>query len=381
VRTFAGTDGGLFDATNVFTAAPGAESSIDWRNDNEGLQTSLAWAVASTDPSPGQGGGDAFMSAAYDNAVIVAEGAGGMTNAFLFGGDGVGAAIHGGSGGIFYWGSDQDGRFTCSSAQGSCLLPASWKASNPTLPAGDQDVFFRAIVPVPSDPTGDTFLTHTTNNVWATNAQATWSAISGSHCAGTVCASGNIPNGIARVDASPNVAGLYGLVLNDNRFAVTSDGMSPVPHWTITPTPLGGGGAFDASASGIALPAGVPPGVQPGDEYMVTNRSPKTTVDHLFVTHDRGKTFTAIHGVDSCRALPHVPIDDARYDPTDTTNRTFYVATAVGVYRTADGGDHWARLGTGLPRVEVTQLFVAHDDNLVRVSTLGRGIWEIRPGH
>ncbi|HTA94037.1 MAG TPA: hypothetical protein VK745_30875, partial [Polyangiaceae bacterium] len=49
------------------------------------------------------------------------------------------------------------------------------------------------------------------------------------------------------------------------------------------------------------------------------------------------------------------------------------------VYRTTDGGNTWARFGTGLPRVAVTGMFVARDGSLVRVSTKGRGVWEIHP--
>jgi len=58
-------------------------------------------------------------------------------------------------------------------------------------------------------------------------------------------------------------------------------------------------------------------------------------------------------------ALPNVPINVVKVDPGD--NQTIYAGTEIGLYRSIDGGASWARYGTGLPLVSVTDLSVALD--------------------
>jgi hypothetical protein len=102
-------------------------------------------------------------------------------------------------------------------------------------------------------------------------------------------------------------------------------------------------------------------------------------VGHLFKTIDGGNTWTPFHGNGTGFDLPNAPIYVIRYDPTDTTDQTIWVGTEFGLYRTTDGGNTWARYGTGLPLVRVTDIRISRNGSVVRVSTYGRGIWEIHP--
>src|SRR6185436_10799314 len=146
--------------------------------------------------------------------------------------------------------------------------------------------------------------------------------------------------------ASPTVAGLYGVVFNEGRVAVTSDGEAAAPRWAISaPLPV-------TRPSGLAFPpAGSGP---PGDVVVVSSDLPTPSPKgHLF----------------------RIPV--VRFDPTNPS--TIYVGNDVGVYRTTDGGRTWRRYGQALPRVRVRDLFVARDGSLLRISTEGRGLWELRP--
>ena len=62
----------------------------------------------------------------------------------------------------------------------------------------------------------------------------------------------------------------------------------------------------------------------------------------------------------------------------DATGKTVYAATWIGVYVTTDGGANWNLLGQGLPIVNVTDLYMPTDGSFLRVSTYGRGVWELR---
>jgi ligand-binding sensor domain-containing protein len=62
-----------------------------------------------------------------------------------------------------------------------------------------------------------------------------------------------------------------------------------------------------------------------------------------------------------------------REDPTSAN--TLYVGTDFGVFVTKDGGKRWQVLGGNLPSVQVSDLAYQPRDNLIVVSTYGRGMY------
>jgi hypothetical protein len=103
------------------------------------------------------------------------------------------------------------------------------------------------------------------------------------------------------------------------------------------------------------------------------------SVGHLFKTVDGGATWIPFHGNGTGADLPNIPIWVVRFDPSDPTDSTIYVGTELGVYRSTDRGDTWARYGVGLPLVRVYDLTLASNGSLLRIATYGRGVWEIHP--
>ena len=92
----------------------------------------------------------------------------------------------------------------------------------------------------------------------------------------------------------------------------------------------------------------------------------------VWKTTDGGQTWTPISD-----QLPTLSIGAIAIDPTNS--KTIWVGTEIGVYRTTDGGATWAPYGIGLPLVRVTDIQISTNASAVRVSTYGRGVWEIYP--
>jgi len=98
---------------------------------------------------------------------------------------------------------------------------------------------------------------------------------------------------------------------------------------------------------------------------------------HLAKSTDGGLTFTNISGAPftADNGLPWAPIDRVYVDPRNSN--TVYVGTFLGLYRSTDAGNSWSRFGAGLPMVEVSDIYMPPDGSYIRISTYGRGVWEL----
>ncbi|MEI7704060.1 MAG: hypothetical protein WCK73_05640 [Deltaproteobacteria bacterium] len=390
LRTFAGTDGGVFSSTNLFNANT-VPTDVVWNFHNRGMVTHLCYSVGSGDPATGNP--FVVLTGLQDNGVRYRDSTlNPSTFNQVLGGDGIGAAVNTGTGGQFYWVAQQYEHLFCKPEKDDCWAGGSWTKSNPPLidtgnpDEEDTQPFFIRYSPIQTDPTGAQFLSHTSYAVYRSgyiddpkDPKPTWEA---KPLYKTYFSSDNFAD-IYTVYASQNIVGLYGVAAG-GWVAWTSDAGKT---WNPSEM-LGVGKQVVAQATSIVFPPVTPTGVDPGMVFLAASKAwlltdgatpVPPTVGHLFRSVNGGSTFEPFHGNGTGWDLPNVPVYVVRYDPGDPSSNTIYVGTALGMYRTVDGGSTWRRYGIGLPMVAVNDIYISRNQSLIRVSTFGRGIWEIYP--
>ncbi|HEY6909500.1 MAG TPA: hypothetical protein VI356_09035 [Myxococcales bacterium] len=403
----AGTDGGIFTSSDVFSAARTQLAS--WLFPDVGLVTHLAYAHATGDPV--RGNAQVLYAGFQDNGTRyrlphpetlgIAEAA--RTFDQVIGGDGIGCAVATDANGenAVYWASVEFGRLFCRPDEHDCSTPTTGATENwvfasipvAQMPAGDGEVFLERF-----SPTYDA-----QSSVLAATAKYAWKIAVDAADKVTYTRLTSAPLNLQNqsVYASPftyTVAGkparIYGIVTSGGKFgAIVDDGSGTFPL-TQSATAMQVGGETIFGATSVAFPRD-PANLGGSDirsTYVGTSGNTTDTagnpvpdaLGHIFKTADGGASWTPIHGAGvpapggGTMDLPNVSIGVVRFDPGDPTDQTLYVGTDLGLYRTTDGGSTWARYGN-LPTVRITDISVSRNGSLLRVSTYGRGLWEIYP--
>ena len=91
---------------------------------------------------------------------------------------------------------------------------------------------------------------------------------------------------------------------------------------------------------------------------------------YIYRSTDFGKTFTSI-----VNNIPAGPVNVIREDPRNPN--VLYVGSDFGVFVSTNGGRRWEVLGGNLPSVQVSDLQFHKRENIIVVSTYGRGMWVI----
>lgn len=97
---------------------------------------------------------------------------------------------------------------------------------------------------------------------------------------------------------------------------------------------------------------------------------------------DKGNVYRSSDGgrspwTDITANLPDAPVHAIVQDPDQPDD--LYVATETGVFGSR-AGSPWTPIGTGLPRVRLSGAAIHRKARLLRVSSYGRGVWEIPLG-
>jgi photosystem II stability/assembly factor-like uncharacterized protein len=162
---------------------------------------------------------------------------------------------------------------------------------------------------------------------------------------------------IAALAESPSKPDVLYAGTDDGRLHVTMDGGKT---WT------------DLSA---ALPVRkwvsriVPSRFAEGTLYVtLRGREDDDFAPYVYKSTDNGKTFTSLAG-----NVPAGPVNVIREDPSNVS--VLYLGTDFGAFVSGNGGSEWQVLGGNLPSTQVSDLQVQPRDNLIVISTYGRGMW------
>jgi photosystem II stability/assembly factor-like uncharacterized protein len=91
---------------------------------------------------------------------------------------------------------------------------------------------------------------------------------------------------------------------------------------------------------------------------------------YVYKSTDYGRTFASIGA-----GIPAGSVNVIREDPTNPS--VLYLGTDFGAFVSNNGGQRWVVLGGNLPSVQVSDLQFQSRDNVIVISTYGRGMWAL----
>lgn len=359
-RLYFGTDGGLFTSTD------GGTTFDDTKN--KGQVNHLIFALASNPEIP-----DSTIVGLQDNGTRLREGATTIFNQPK-GGDGFGVG----------WSQKGSAASLCSYVYSKISVSTANPPDDQTkwslFTTGISEVnnsstnyFVTALstAPATADPSGQTFFHNTRSTIYRTiNAAATtrsWTAIGKAGTAGLP--TGNIVRaGSHGVACSPTDRNKVSVCGTSGRVFLTKDGGSSWSTVDMT-AQIPGWPSYNASIAWAS-----------DDLLYLCSEAPTPASGTVRVAKSTDGGLTWVSAGSDLQGLAKIPLSKLVVDPGDATGKTVYAATWLGVYRTTDGGESWALFGTGLPQVRVSDLYIAPDSSYLRVSTWGRGVWEVKNG-
>jgi photosystem II stability/assembly factor-like uncharacterized protein len=343
-----GGDGGLY------TSDDGGKTFSSQKND--GMSSYLIYALTGNPKHA-----DDVLIGLQDNGTRWRVGPTGTYNQ-VFGGDGFGVG----------W-SQADDKISLASVYYSFIIrnrrnppntQAKWEAGWDGIAEFNNPAqsYFRTAIATPSaaaDPTGLVFFHRTQTKLYRTTDGAdNWQSVL--NTAPLLLRAGMHPIGI-----SPDDLTHFGVLGNGGNAWFTADGGTTWSNKVLTAMAAGWPG-FNASLA-----------YADNQTMYVSNEAAVGTTLRVIKSTDGGNTWAHTNGTGT-NVLPAVPINKLLVSPRDPSGNTVYAATWIGVYQTTDGGANWRLFGTGLPTVNVSDLYMPPDGSYLRVSTFGRGVWETR---
>ena len=344
---YLGTDGGVFVSTD------GGATFSDRLN--VGLTTHLFYSVGCSPAAP-----SAVIGGLQDNGTRVRSGTTTTWNQYL-GGDGFGTHMNQTTA------SQMIGTLYYDRVYKSTDSGLTWSAASTGISESNNSTTAVFITRINPRAQTNELYTFTAFKVYkSTNYAASWSV------AGTAVTSTGV---IRNIGVAWDNANYIGVVGSGGRVWLTSNGGTT---WTqvangkddgTDPTSLPGN---QLSLSDIRFD----PSDATHKTIWVASVAPDAGSTHLWKTTNFGASWTKM---DVSNGLPAaIPINFTKSDPMAAS--TIFAGTHLGVYRSTDGGTTWARFGSGLPLVNIDDIYISPDGSIVRAASFGRGVWELVAG-
>jgi photosystem II stability/assembly factor-like uncharacterized protein len=322
-RVYAGTDGGVFAS---------ADYGASWRTIGQGLPGTQFYGVCGHDLEPGR-----LLGGTQDNGSLRRRDADGWR--WVLGGDGGFCALAGERVlGEYQWGN----------LQRSLDGGASFADANAGIPSTDSKLWIAPLVRDPSQ--GATYYVSSDRVYRTTDFHETpWVQIR------DVYPAGRMPSALAVSPADRNVLWVG---YDQGGLFVSQNALAAAPTW---------------KNAGLLLPVR-------NVRQLTPHPTLRQTAWVVFAgfgnprigrTDNLGTNWTDVTG-----DLPDLPVNDLVVDPGDPA--VLFVATDLGVYRSADGGTHWASISDGLPPSAVVQLIRHPASGKLIAATHGRGMFTLR---
>ncbi len=362
-----------FDPKNpgiVYTASDGGlgrtkDGGATWERLNEGVGTVQLYGLCVDGTNP-----DIVYGGAQDNGSFVRTTAAGAWKGVLTG-DGGPCAVDSGDANIVLM-SGEGGSVIRSKDGFKKLVPQFvFEPGDPSCKVGTAGCQDRTgfIAPIAADPgTKGTFYMGT-YRIWKSTdggTKAGWKPISKDLTGGTSsvpCVSGNGGEGddvLSTITVAPSSPATIYTGSQGGVVSVTADGGATWTNITRAPLPK-------RWISGIAVDP-----VNADTVYAAFSgfdKSTPTTPGHLFVSTDRGGTWTKLDvGFDA-------PIDALVAHPV--AQGLLYAGTDLGAMVSTDGGKSFAVLGDSLPNVAVYSLAFQRGSTSLFAGTFGRSAWRM----
>ncbi len=315
---FATHDGGIARST---------DGGVTWRDVSRGMAIQQYYGLAVSNSNPAL-----TIAGAQDNGTALSKNSG-ASFVHTLDGDGMLGAIDVVNPSIMY-GSQYYGNFWRSSNGGS-----SWSFISSENQRSEPGAW---VAPIAVDPRLSNTVYVGYRQVWkSTTAGATWDRIS------------NISTGSSMriISVAPSNPNFIYVAYNTSVHFTTNGGQS----WQQQP-----------GINGFVMGIDVDP-TRPDRIYVAIGGF---AAGQKVLLVDKG----AVSNITGT-GLPNVPCNSVVYQ-RGTTNRIF-AGTDIGVFAMDEGTGFWQSYGGGLPPVIVTGMRLLPSSNALRISTYGRGIWEI----
>ena len=206
------------------------------------------------------------------------------------------------------------------------------------------------VTPFNVDPVNGNTIYAGFDKLWKSiNAGASWTTTSSSSVSGG--------SNIDEFEIAPSNTNYIYVLVNSNIFKSINGGST----WSNI-TPSGGLSPSPHNISGVAIDPD-------NEQHIVISISGYTSNKKVMESFNGGQTWSNLSS-----GLPNIPANCVTFESSSSDG--IYVGTDIGVYYHSAAFSNWISYNKNLPNVIVADFEIYEDDDLLRIGTYGRGVWQ-----